>query len=89
MITGQMTGTAIKRIILEKLRTSYIPLAPIPEQQKIVEEIERLLSIANEVENSIDRGLKQSRIMRQSILKKAFQGKLVPQDPKTNRRRSC
>ena len=81
MITGQMTGTAIKRIILDKLRTSYIPLAPFPEQQKIVEEIERLLSIANEVENSIDRGLKQSRIMRQSILKKAFQGGLVPQDP--------
>jgi type I restriction enzyme S subunit len=35
MITNQMTGTAIKRIILDKIRASSIPLPPILEQKKI------------------------------------------------------
>ena len=35
MITNQMTGTAIKRIVLYKIRTSRIALPPISEQKKI------------------------------------------------------
>ena len=51
------------------------------EQQKIVEEIESRLSIAGEIEKIVERSLKQSERLRQSILKRAFEGKLVPQDP--------
>jgi type I restriction enzyme S subunit len=57
------------------------PLPPLAEQQKIVEEIERRFSVADEVEKAIDNSLKQAERLRQSILKKAFEGKLVPQDP--------
>jgi len=57
------------------------PFPPLPEQQKIVEEIEQRFSVADEVEKAIDNSLKQAERLRQSILKKAFEGKLVPQDP--------
>jgi len=58
-----------------------IPLPPLLEQHRIVEEIERRFSVADEVEKTIDQCLKQAERLRQSILKKAFEGKLVPQDP--------
>lgn len=53
----------------------------IDEQFKIVEEIESRLSVCNKIEESIEQGLEQSEALRQSILKRAFEGKLVPQDP--------
>ena len=44
-------------------------------------ELERRYSIADEAEQIIDLTLRQSDRLRQSILKRAFEGKLVPQDP--------
>ncbi len=58
-----------------------IPLPPLPEQRKIVEEIERRFSVADEVEKVVEQSLKQAERLRQSILKRAFEGKLVPQNP--------
>ena len=57
------------------------PLPPLKEQQQIVSEIERHFSVADETEKIIDQSLKQAERLRQSILKDAFSGKLVPQDP--------
>ncbi len=51
------------------------------EQQTIVAEIESRLSVCDKIEESIEHSLKQAEALRQSILKKAFEGKLVPQDP--------
>ncbi len=53
----------------------------IEEQQTIVAEIESRLSVCDKVEESIEESLKQAEALRQTILKKAFEGKLVPQDP--------
>ncbi len=47
----------------------------------IVAEIESRLSVCDKIEESIEQSLKQAESLRQSILKKAFEGKLVPQDP--------
>ena len=58
-----------------------IQLPSIVEQHLIVQEIERRFSVADEVEKIVDQSLRQSERLRQSILKKAFEGKLVPQDP--------
>jgi type I restriction enzyme S subunit len=58
-----------------------IPLPSFHEQNKIVEEIESRLSIADNIEKVAEQSLKQSERFRQSILKQAFEGKLVPQDP--------
>jgi type I restriction enzyme S subunit len=51
------------------------------EQNKIVQEIESRLSVCDKIEESIVQGLQKAEALRQSILKKAFEGKLVPQDP--------
>lgn len=51
------------------------------DQIKIVEFIEKWLSIYGNLENSIIQSIKKAEILSQSILKKAFAGELVPQDP--------
>jgi type I restriction enzyme, S subunit len=57
-----------------------IPLPPIAEQRRIVEEIERRLSVVDQLEATVEANLKRAERMRQAILKRAFEGKLVPQD---------
>ena len=64
------------------LEKAQIPVPPISEQEQIVSEIERHLSAADEVETTIATELRRAERLRQSILKHAFSGKLVPQDPK-------
>ena len=81
VIAGKGTGTTFNAITGDQLREIVIPLPPLHEQHKIIEEIERSLSVADKVEESTEQGLKQAERLRQSILKKAFGGKLVPQDP--------
>jgi type I restriction enzyme S subunit len=54
-----------------------IPIPTIEEQSKLVMEIESRLSVADKMEESITQSLQQSEALRQSILKKAFEGKLV------------
>jgi type I restriction enzyme S subunit len=51
------------------------------EQKLIVEEIDQRLTNINEMEKFVDTALKVSNLLRQSILKRAFEGKLVSQDP--------
>jgi len=66
---------------LKKIKATLISIPEILEQQKIVEEIETRLSVADKIEKEIDSNLQKTEQLRQSILKKAFEGKLVPQDP--------
>ena len=54
-----------------------IPLPPIEEQHRIVQEIESRLSVADKMEQSIQESLQKAEALRQSILKKAFCGELV------------
>jgi type I restriction enzyme S subunit len=63
------------------VRVTPIPLPPLKEQHRIVGETERRLSVLDEMEAAVDRGLKRAERVRQAILKRAFEGKLVPQDP--------
>jgi len=65
----------------EQISLMPIPLTSLEEQQKIVEEIERRFSIIDSLEKTIDNSLKEAERLRQAILKKAFEGRLVPQDP--------
>ena len=51
-----------------------------PEQKVVVEKIEETYSIAFEIEDTAKQNIERSLRLRQSILKDAFTGKLVPQD---------
>jgi type I restriction enzyme S subunit len=74
-------GSTVPGIDRRSLLYFHIPIPPLVEQQKIVEKIERRFSIADRIEEIVDQNLKKAERLRQSILKKAFEGKLVPQDP--------
>ena len=58
-----------------------IAVAPLAEQHRIVADVERRLSVVQQAEAAVEAGLKRAGRLRQSILKRAFSGKLVPQDP--------
>jgi type I restriction enzyme S subunit len=59
-----------------------VPLAPTVEQEQIVAEVEERLSVISAAECEISNSLRRVDRLRQSILKQAFEGKLVPQDPR-------
>lgn len=76
-------GSAMKNISsVRALKRIPFRVAPVPEQQRIVEEMEHRLSIADEMERVLDESVVRAERLRQSILKRAFEGKLVPQDPR-------
>ncbi len=58
-----------------------IPLPPANEQAELVAEIDRRLSVADAAETQVEHALQRAARLRQAILKRAFEGKLVPQDP--------
>ena len=51
------------------------------EQHRIVAEVELHLSVADEMGKTVEQSLKQAERLYQSILKRAFGGKLVPREP--------
>lgn len=72
---------SMRNIGQKRIRSIRIPLPPVAEQLRIVAEVERRLSIADEIATTIGAALARAARLRQSILKRAFEGKLVPQDP--------
>ena len=71
------TKTEKKTVALNSLRNFEVPYCKIEEQHQIVQAIESRLSVADKLEESIAQSLQQSEALRQSILKKAFKGRLV------------
>ena len=81
LIGGLVYGVGRPVLSLENMREVPVAICSIEEQEDIVQEIESRLSVCDKIEESIEQGLQQAEALRQSILKKAFEGKLVPQDP--------
>jgi type I restriction enzyme S subunit len=67
-------ATAQKNINLDVLERVAVGLPPLPEQHRIVAEVDRLLSIAREAEAEVEANLKRAQGLRQAILSKAFAG---------------
>lgn len=63
------------------LETILLPLPPLQEQAVIIQEVEQHLSLIEKHDLIIERALQRSTLLRQAILKRAFEGRLVPQDP--------
>jgi len=76
-IIDSMTGTAIKRIILRKIKEAEIFLPSIKEQQCIIDELEIKLTVCDKLEETINQSFQQAETLRQSVLKRAFEGKLI------------
>jgi type I restriction enzyme S subunit len=74
-------ATAQKNINLEVLSIVAVPLPPLAEQSRIVSEIDRLFSVALSGGDAVIHNAKKVARLRQSILKWAFEGRLVDQDP--------
>lgn len=62
---------------LSKVSNLKVPLPPLEEQRQIVAEVERRLSLAAGVESTLAASLSRAERLRQSILKSAFEGRLV------------
>lgn len=81
-ILDNTIGTAIQNIAsVKELKKIKILLPPLNEQKRIVEEIEKRFAVADEVEKVVEENIEKAKQLKQSILKKAFEGRLVPQDP--------
>ena len=78
--SGKQT-TNLASINLSLLANFPIPILPIAEQQRIVAEVGCRLSAIQQAEHSVASSMKRAERLRQSILKRAFAGQLVSQDP--------
>lgn len=71
------SGVNIKQDIFQQME---IPMCSLKEQKKIIEEIESRLSVCDNLEKTITFNLQKSKALRQSILKKAFEGELLTEE---------
>ncbi len=74
-------GTTVKGITLEDFKTIPFSLPSLSEQKAIVKKIETAFAAADKAQAAITDALEQAKQLKYSILKRAFEGKLVPQDP--------
>jgi type I restriction enzyme S subunit len=74
---AETRGTTMDVLNLGIIKTIPFPLCSIQEQEKIIKAIESRLSVADKMEESITQSLQQAEALRQSILKKAFEGRLI------------
>jgi type I restriction enzyme S subunit len=81
LIKGQASSTTLP--ILNKSKFSKLPAVVCgrAEQDAVVEIVSSLLDACSQIETDIDANLQKAEALRQAILKKAFAGELVPQDP--------
>ncbi|MCD4747743.1 MAG: restriction endonuclease subunit S [Thermoanaerobaculales bacterium] len=74
-------GVGRPRIGLTVLRSLALPVPPKPEQERIATEAERCLSAADHLLQDVQKQAERIHRLRQSILKWAFEGRLVDRDP--------
>ncbi len=70
-------GSGMVHVTKGKFEETKIPFPPLLEQQLIVSELESKLTVCDKIEETIRQSLQQAETLRQSILKKAFEGKII------------
>ena len=73
--------TSMAHLTAERFLLMHFPLPPLTEQNRIVIEVERLTSVSASVQRSLADHSSRVARLSQSILKRAFKGELVSQDP--------
>lgn len=76
-------GVAVKGVNIGDVKPCPIALPPINEQRVIVEEVNKRLSVLDQASVTINRDIARAPRLRQAILKRAFEGKLLSAETKT------
>lgn len=76
-LSNLAVGSTVKNLQINFLEKFEIPLPPLSEQNLIVSQIEKRFKAADSSLNLIEQNLKKAEILKQSILSKAFNGRLV------------
>lgn len=77
IVSQRITGSATPHLFQNDIRKFELLIPPMEEQHQIVREIESRLSVCDQVEQSLTESLEKAQALRQSILKKAFEGTLL------------
>jgi type I restriction enzyme S subunit len=80
-IEAGKVGVALTHFNTKSVAALPVALPPMEEQQQIIDEVERRLTLASGMADAVLLSARRSARLRQSILKRAFEGKLVEQDP--------
>ena len=75
------SGGVQPNLNLSIIENTMFPMCSIEEAAHVVDAIEIKLSEADQLDQTLTTALQQAEALRQSILKKAFSGQLVSQDP--------
>jgi type I restriction enzyme S subunit len=76
-LRGVNQGAAQPNLNTTIIKAINVPLPPLAEQTRIVAEVERRLSVVEELESVVSANLQRATRLRQSILQRAFEGKLT------------
>ena len=74
-------GAGRPHLSFEQLKMTPVILPPIEEQFEIVRVLQEYFVVFEKYETLLAACQKRAVVLRQAILKRAFEGKLVPQDP--------
>ena len=75
-IEKYIVQTTQANIGISSIENFVFPLCSIQEQELIVQELESQFSIIDNLEKAVDLGIQKSEVLQQSVLKRAFGGKL-------------
>lgn len=76
-LIDEVHGATRPRINTKQLKSCIVPICSLDHQKQVVQEIESRLSVCDKIKETITTSLQQAEALRQSILKKAFEGKLL------------
>lgn len=80
IVKAAATSAGQYNVSIPALRKISVPL-PSRDIDRRLAEVERCLSIAENIESTINASLRRAERLRHSILKRAFEGRIVPQNP--------
>ncbi|CAK7018392.1 MAG: Type-1 restriction enzyme EcoKI specificity protein [Parabacteroides sp.] len=81
LIQEWSSGATREALTLSQIRSIPIPMCSLEEQEYIVSELESQYSNLEHIRKMLENKINQIQMLKQSVLNKAFDGRLVPQDP--------
>lgn len=79
-LLDEARGGGVPHVSEGQIARYAVPLPPLAEQRRIVAEVDRRLSVLDALEGALAANLARCGRLRQAILKRAFEGRLVPAD---------